>query len=82
VHTSVYAPLREWLRSQPGGRLTLSFDEMERLLGRPLPPSARTTRTWWNNTARGRSQARAWLEAGWRARDLDRRAGSIAFVRS
>ena len=46
--------------------VTLTFAHVEQLLGRPLPPSARRHRHWWEND-RGHTHARAWLEAGWRS---------------
>ena len=65
----MYQPLANYLGGQPGSETTLSYDDIERILGRELPPTAHGghIRQWWANT-RTHSQARAWLEAGWRAR--------------
>jgi hypothetical protein len=58
-------PLPDFLvTSQPP--LTLGFAEIERIIGRPLPPSARRHRAWWANSP-SHPVARQWLAAGWRA---------------
>jgi hypothetical protein len=72
-----YESLRVFLASQPGEELTLTFAEIERLLGAPLPAAA-WLRAWWTNAA-DEPQARAWLKAGWRVRWV-RRQGSQAAV--
>lgn len=79
---SIYAPLEERLASASQSDVTLSFDEIERLLGRKLPPSAydeRIKRQWWANTDT-HSQARAWLRAGRKAK-LDAARNNVTFVR-
>jgi hypothetical protein len=60
--------------------VTLSFAEIERVIGRPLPASARKHRPWWANDA-SHSHARAWLGAGWRVIGVDLNAGRITFGR-
>jgi len=68
---SKYYPLFQYLSRQPdaGLLLELSFAEVEEILGKPLPRSAKTARAWWANsqTAHGRS----WQEAGWLVDDVD-----------
>jgi hypothetical protein len=65
----MYQPLADYLRRQPGCETTLSYDDIERILGRELPRTAYGdhVRQWWANT-KTHSQALAWLEVGWRAR--------------
>ena len=62
-------PLRDYLEhaSPP---VTLSFADVERILGRPLPPSARKHRAWWANSP-SQTLARQWLAAGWKAEMVD-----------
>lgn len=79
---SVYAPLQKQLASTNQSVVRLSFADIERLLGRRLPPSAyddKIKRQWWANTDT-HSQARAWLSAGRKAK-LDAAANAVAFVR-
>jgi hypothetical protein len=59
----------------------MSFAEIEAVLGRRLPPSARDSkikRQWWANTDT-HSQARAWLDAGRKAR-LDVASDTVNFI--
>ena len=64
--TRKYAPLAELLRDSEAARVSLTFDDIEELLGFPLPASARKHRAWWSNSTTGHSQAAAWLNEGWR----------------
>jgi len=50
--------------------ITLRFTDVERILGRPLPPSARRHRAWWADS-RSQTLARQWLAIGWRADEVD-----------
>jgi DNA-binding XRE family transcriptional regulator len=59
-----YYPLHEYLRPLPQDKpVTLTFDQVETIIGVSLPPSARASRSWWANSTT--PQSRAWLEAGW-----------------
>jgi hypothetical protein len=44
---SKYANLRNYLRESTEDRTTLSFAEIEKIVGAPLPESARLHREWW-----------------------------------
>lgn len=65
LNTSRYAPLTEYLRRSGTDRVELSLDEVQRIIGAPLPASARTHRAWWANSTT-HSHAAAWLDAGYR----------------
>lgn len=59
-----YYPLFEYLQQQPNeGLLELSFEEVEKIINGPLPPTAQRTRAWWANSKT--SQGRTWQDAGW-----------------
>ena len=77
-----YEPLRVHLAAHPGEELTLTFAELETLLGAALPDEA-WLRTWWSNTP-GVPQARAWLRAGWRVHWVRRRGdeAAVTFTRA
>jgi DNA-binding transcriptional regulator YiaG len=64
-----YEPLYQHLRRSGKDELTLTFAEIERLIGGNLPESA-YERGWWGNR-RNALQASAWMEAGYHAKDLD-----------
>lgn len=79
---SVYAPLERRLSQTEQDAVTLSFEEIERVLGRKLPQSAydqRIMRQWWANTDT-HSQAKAWLKTGRKAR-LNVAENQVTFVR-
>lgn len=65
---SRYTPLRDWLLSQSGEELTLSFQEIEGIIGSPLPVSADLPQ-WWANTTKTHTnvQREAWRAAGYDA---------------
>lgn len=68
---SQYDRLVPHLSSQPGSELTMTFDDFERILERPLPPSARRYLAPWSSSVN--PLGRAIRAAGWRAQtDLGR----------
>lgn len=74
-----YRPLLDYLRHCEQDEVSLSFAEIEALLGSSLPPSARRDRGWWSNRRMGGLQAAAWLETGYRAEDLDLKGERVTF---
>ncbi|PSB27085.1 transcriptional regulator [Stenomitos frigidus ULC18] len=62
---SKYQPLLDVLRQSDQLQITLTFAEIEALLGEGLPPSARSKRGWWSNRSQGALQATAWMSAGY-----------------
>ncbi|MEM2045456.1 MAG: hypothetical protein QXO20_04670 [Candidatus Bathyarchaeia archaeon] len=79
---SRYAQLAEYLKRQGAESLTLSFSEIEGLLGSPLPASARKLRVWWSNDATHAQARYGWLQAGWRVEAVDLDAGAVTFRRA
>ena len=61
---SRYDALGDYLRTADKAGVTLSFSQIERLIGARLPASARSNRSWWGNTTRS-PQAAAWMRVGW-----------------
>ena len=78
---SRYQPLADYLAGLPPetGRITLTFPEMEAILGGELPAGA-AVRSWWEQLTRGP----AWRAAGWRLVGVRLRAGHewVTFARS
>jgi len=74
-----YEPLAELLRGETREAQTLSFAEVERILGSPLPPSARKHRAWWSNNPTGRMNAQAWISAGYRTEKVDLSGETVTF---
>ena len=78
-----YEPLEIHLRAVTRGtkEVTLSFGEIEHILGAALPASAKSHRAWWGNQKddKTRPQAHAWLSAGFLVDTVNQ--GSNASVR-
>ena len=71
---SKYSPITEFLKNQPSDKrdLTVTYETLEKVLGFSLPKSAHTHRPWWANEKEGsHTQARAWMEAGWKVDSVD-----------
>ncbi len=78
---SKYDPWRRFLAGQRGARVSCTFEQLEDLLDAPLPRTARARPAWWSNHPAGHVQAEAWLDGGWRTRDVDLTRGTITFER-
>jgi hypothetical protein len=77
-----YDPLHHHLQRQTQSRVAMTFQEVESVIGGPLPASARRHRPWWANDATGHAHAQAWLEAGYRTEQVDMEAETLVFVRA
>lgn len=76
---SKYQPLQDYLRRSERSTVTLTFLEIEALMGTPLPASARTNRAWWSNRSKGALQATAWIQAGYTVKELDLNIEQVTF---
>lgn len=80
--TGKYRPLYEHLlrRHQEGyASWRASFEEIERIIGAALPPSARTQPLFWGNLRQPRRASTAWWKAGWEASGLNMEAETVLF---
>ena len=82
---SKYNPLRIFLENAPSAvsEMTLSFQQVESILGFVLPPSARRHRAWWANPSSPQDHpyAQAWLAAGGKVDTVDQQAEWVRFRR-
>lgn len=79
-----YAPLEQYLRGLPTHQqeVTLSFEQIERLLNDSLPPSAYNDPLWWGNQRKGTFVDEiAWMDAGWLVDQANLREKRVFFVR-
>jgi CBS domain-containing protein len=78
-----YAALGQHLFSlaESRRRITLTFSEIERMIGDELPTSAREYRAWWSNDSSRQPQADQWLSAGWRTDEVDFERQFVSFSR-
>jgi DNA-binding XRE family transcriptional regulator len=77
---SKYGPLFDALSRGGQDPVTFTFNEIEALLGEPLPRSARASRGWWSNR-RGSPQASAWMRAGYHVQRLDLEGERVTFAK-
>lgn len=79
---SKYEPFRAHLATREGPLVRMRFEEIEALLQRPLPASARRYRPWWANEQSGTHvHARSWLDSGWTTRNVDLHGETVEFIR-
>jgi CBS domain-containing protein len=80
---SKYVTLADWLQSQPASvdMVSISFEEVEEIIGGPLPASAYDHRAWWANDSQGHPHSQLWLEAGWRTSYVNMTERRVNFVR-
>jgi len=79
---SKYSPLFEYLRDRKrdgAEEVALTFSQIEKLLGRALPEGARVDKGWWSNREGGSSQSEAWLEAGYKVRNISVTHKNVTF---
>jgi len=78
---SKYDPLTAFLRKQPYQEVLCGFGDLEKILGFALPSSARQHRAWWSNNGSNNVMTKAWLNAGFRTRDVDMENQRLTFER-
>jgi hypothetical protein len=73
------------LRNLPADQreVTLSFEEIERIIHARLPSSAYEYQQWWDSKKEGNHvNARAWANAGWKVRSVDFNRKQVKLVRA
>lgn len=79
-----YLPLEKYLSDLPEStrEITLTFEQIEKILAFNLPPSAFEDRRWWDHETEGNHvNQRAWANAGWKIESLDVNEKWVKFVR-
>ena len=77
---SKYDPLLQYLAKSEALFLTLSFVEIEKILGASLPSSAHRHTAWWANEKEGtHSHSNSWMDVGFRTESLDLNARRVSF---
>jgi hypothetical protein len=80
---SIYDSIRQRLLAVKESSLTLSFEDIEGLIGQALPKSAHEYDAWWSNEDPEKTthtQSRAWTTAGFDA-EVDRGRREVIFRR-
>lgn len=80
-HPGKYAPSYRWVHAQDEAMLTLTFGEVEEVLGFPLPSSCRQHVPHWHSYD-GSAVARAVVDAGWKASRVHLADEELTLVRA
>jgi hypothetical protein len=75
---AVGEPLVNFLEACPDTQVTLTFEEVEQILGVPLPPTARQFSPWWHGVS---WHTRRWQDLGWRV-TCSYAAGTVTFTKN
>jgi hypothetical protein len=78
---SKYDPLRLYLERLEVNSKTLSYDELEMILGTKLPNSAYNHKAWWESNSKTHTQSNAWSFAGYKVVEINL-GKSIKFVKN
>lgn len=79
---SKYDPLGQFLKSRPASETPLRFDEVEAIIGVPLPPAAGRHPAWWSNNPSNNVMTKVWLDAGYRTERVDLGGRKVVFRRT
>lgn len=78
---SKYAALQHFLEGVPGSAIPMTFSDIEKVIGAPLPSSSRKHRGWWSNNPTNNVMTHAWLGAGFESAEVDLEAERLVFRR-
>jgi hypothetical protein len=76
-----YRALNLFFADRETDEIRMSFDEVAAAAGIKLPASAYRYAAWWENDPVHHVQARAWLDAGYRAEQVDMEGQTVTFAR-
>ena len=76
-----YDPLKAFLLSNRLEEVSLSFEEIETLLGARLPASQQYP-AWWSNNPSNNPMTKVWLDAGYRTERVNVETGTVVFRRA
>jgi len=66
-----YQPLEAHLRKSGQETVSMTFSEIEEVIGAELPASAFKHRGWWSNNPSNSVITHAWLDAGYKSANVD-----------
>jgi hypothetical protein len=75
-----YSPLRDYLKSQRVDSVSMTFEQIEKVLERPLPPSKKYP-AWWSNNPSNNVMTKEWLAAGFQTESVDVAGEKLVFRR-
>ena len=75
-----YEPLAAFLKDCPTEEIPMTFADIERVIGAPLPNSKRYP-AWWSNNPSNNVMTQVWLDAGFQTERVDTTNGRLVFRR-
>lgn len=75
-----YDPLTRYLADRQTSEVSMTFKEIERVLGASLPASKQYP-AWWSNNPSNNVMTKAWLEAGYQTERVDIGSERLVFRR-
>lgn len=79
---SKYQPLKDYLIKSNGNSISMTFSEIEKILGFKLPVSSHKYRAWWSNNASNNVMTEAWINAGFITEEVDLAGEKLKFSRA
>ena len=79
-----YTPLEQHLKAFPAEQrdVTMSFEQIERIINDKLPASAYKYQAWWANEKDGHHvHAHSWMNAGWKVDTLNLQEKWVRLIR-
>ena len=77
---SKYEKLADYLKELDVDKVNLTFDEIEKILGEPLPGAA-MKRAWWANSATNNHALNGWLDIGWQSANVNMDDRILDFIK-
>ena len=79
---SKYAALETYLLESGQEVVSMTFGEIEKIIGADLPPSAFKHRPWWSNNPSNSVITNSWLKAGYKTENVDMAGKKLVFVKA
>lgn len=79
--SSKYDALGDYLAGLQAIEASLSFSDIERIIGASLPEKAVNYPAWWSNNPSNNTMTKVWLEAGFRTEKVDIGGRRLVFRR-
>lgn len=79
---SKYEPLEQFLKQHSTQEVPMTFAEIEKVVGFPLPEKASAIRAWWSNNPSNNVMTKAWLAAGFITERVDMGSRRLVFRRA
>lgn len=77
---SKYDPLMDFLDKCQDVEITLSYEEIEKIIGEKLPNTAYKKTEWWSNHDQTHTQSSAWSDVGYKTKNV-RLGMTVTFYR-